>query len=528
LTLPQFVQLMDTFVGEGSSLPTVERLTEFIKEEYKQTEEEKMEQLEKVHRMSQVTQRKLLLEELFEKWDCNGYGFLELEEVNAVLSRFKEDVEKEALMKAKKHLCSRYPQLTRVGQLSPKAFQTFLEFIASKFTDNEDEDIDNLVTFLTMSVEQSRVESLQSSARKKWLQDIQEAAETREGSMESVYKAVFKAIFQDAEAHGDNKKISAYIALLEENQLSPERGQTLLRYVACTEDDAPHVLNRVLYRDMKGISFAAVDEAKPIHVPRVDLHGNIHFWNADRPEEERKGSFLVLPLYDAHWRVFGILQLDTLLDHTDTTIFLTHEIVFYQGVCNALSKAYHHICTRENVLQMAVTALDWLYPRTPSIHTVTMYLVEPGKDKDCRKEALCKVITTDNTGQKEIHSSPVLLLREENFLRDYLFKCTESLQVTLTPVRREQHIAAPLHDLSRQALGVFDISLGHHKKLPPQEQKDLQKMLKMVQAAYLEILRRCLEEAEPTYVLEAEHMVNVRQGGLLFYRFMLQDLRECV
>lgn len=31
--------------------------------------------------------------------------------------------------------------------------------------------------------------------------------------------------------------------------------------------------------------------------------------------------------------------------------------------------------------------------------------------------ALYKVITTDNTGQKEIHSSPVVLLREENLLR---------------------------------------------------------------------------------------------------------------
>lgn len=31
--------------------------------------------------------------------------------------------------------------------------------------------------------------------------------------------------------------------------------------------------------------------------------------------------------------------------------------------------------------------------------------------------ALRKMITTDNTGQKEIHSSPVLLLRKENLLR---------------------------------------------------------------------------------------------------------------
>ncbi|NWI95547.1 EFCB5 protein, partial [Pitta sordida] len=528
LTLPQFVQLMDTFVGEGSSLPTVKTLIAFIKEKYEQTEEEKMEQREKVHRVSQAGQRKLLLEALFEKWDNNGHGFLDLEEVDAVLRRFKGGMEKEALMKAKKRLCYRYPELSRVGELSPKAFQTFLELIASEFTGNEDEAIDNLVKFLTTSVEQSHLESWQSSARRKWLQDIQQAAESSGANVELLYRAVFKAISQDAEAHGGDKKISAYIALLEENQPSAEQGQTLLRYVACTADDAPYVLNQVLYRHMKGISFAAVDEGKPVHVPRVQFHGNIHFWNSERPVEERKGSFLVLPLFDAHWRVFGILGLDTLQDQHEKTIFLTHEIIFYQGVSHAFSKAYHHMCTRENVLQMAVTALDWLYPRTPSIHTVTVYLVAPGKDKDCREKALCKMITTDNTGKKEIHSSPVLLLREENLLRHYLFKCTDSSEVTVAPVRGEHHIAAPLHDLSRQVLGIFDISIGHHRKLPPQEQKDLQKMLKMAQAAYLEILRRSLEETEPTYVLEAEHAANMRHTGILFHRFMLQDLRECV
>ncbi|RMC10702.1 hypothetical protein DUI87_12413 [Hirundo rustica rustica] len=452
--------------------------------------------------MSHVAQRKQLLEALFEKWDSRACGSLELEEVVAVLSTFEGDMGKEALMKAKEQLCSRYSQLSRVGKLSPKAFQTFLELIASKFTGNEDETIDNLVKFLTESVEQSPTESLQSSARRKWLQDIQQAAESSGTSMEPVYKAVIRALSQDMEAHGDNKKISAYIALLEENQLSPEQGQVCLRYVACTEDDAPHVLNQVLHRDMKGISFAAIDQGKPIYVPKVQLHGNIHFWNSDCPVEERKGSVLVLPLYDAHWRAFGILGLDTLRDQCEKSIFLTHEITFYEGVCHAFSKAYHHVCMRENVLQVAVTALDWLYPRTPSIQTVTTYLVAPGKDKNY---ALYKVITTDNTGQKEIHSSPAVLLREENLLRDYLFKCKDSSEVTLISVYGEHHIAVPLHDLSRQTLGIFDISIGQHKKLPPQEQKDLQKMLKMAQAACSEILQRSLEETQPTQVLGIVH-----------------------
>ncbi|NXK20981.1 EFCB5 protein, partial [Arenaria interpres] len=528
LNLPQFVQLMEIFVGEDIFLPTVKRLIAFIKEEYKQTEEEKMEQLKKVNiDNSRLAQRKLLLEALFEKWDNNASGFLDLEEVDAVLSTFKEGMEKEALRKAKQHLCSRYPQLSRVTKLSPKAFQTFLELVASELTGDEDEAIDNLVEFLSTSVERSSTECLQSSTRRKWLHNIQQAAETSGASVEGVYKAVFKALSQDAEAHGDNKKISAYIALLEENQLSPERGQILLRYVACTTDDAPYVLNKILYRDMKGVSFTAVEEGKPIHVPRVQLHGNIHFWNYDRPVEERKGSLLVLPLHDACWRVFGILGVDTLWDQCEKTIFLTHEISFYQGVSHAFSKAYHHIRTLKNVLQMTVTALDWLYPRAPSVHTVTTYLVEPGKDKTC-DYTLCKMVTKDNTGQKEIHSSPELLLRKENLLRDYLFKCTDSSAVIRASVCREQHTVVPLRDLSGRAFGLFDISIGHHQKLPPHEHKDLQKMLKVAQAACSEILKTSSEETEPTDVLEAEHVANSRHAGILFHQFMLQDLRECI
>ncbi|POI30202.1 hypothetical protein CIB84_006048, partial [Bambusicola thoracicus] len=492
LDLPHFVQLMETFLGEGIALPAVKGLVGFIREEYKQTEEEEVKQLEKTHHSSRLTRRELLLEALFEKWDINASGFLEMKEVEAALSAFKEGMEKEAVRMAKNHFCSRYPQLGRVGKLSPKAFHAFLELVASELTGDEDEVIDNIVEFLTTRVERSHVECLQSLARRRWLHNIQQAAETSGARMEPVYDAVLKALLKDAEAHGDNKKISAYIALLEENQLSPERGQTLLRYVTCTTDDAPYVLNQILYRDMKGVSFAAVEEEKPIHVPRVQLHGNIHFWNQDRPAEQRRGSFLVLPLQDAHWRVFGTLGLDTLRDPSEKTIFLTHEISFYQGVSHAFSKAYHHVCALGSVLQMALTALDWLYHRVPSIHTVSTYLVEPGNDQTC-DYALRRMVTTDSTGQKEIHTSPVLLLRKENLFRDYLFKCTDCSEVVHSSVCGEQHIAVPLRDLSGRALGLFDISIGHHWALPPHEQ--------------------------------AEHR-NVRHAGILFHRFMLQDLRE--
>ncbi|XP_075760715.1 EF-hand calcium-binding domain-containing protein 5 isoform X4 [Pelodiscus sinensis] len=527
LTLPQFVQLMETFAGEGSSLPTMKKLVAFVKEGYVQTEEEKIKQLEKVHSEALLARRKLLLEALFQKWDNECSGYLDVKEVDAVLDTFKEGMEKEALKKAKKHLRCSHPRPGRVVKLSPKEFQTYLELVASELTGNEDEVLDNLVEFLTMSVARTHLERLRGSARRKWLHNIQDAAETSGASMEPVYKAVFKALSQDADAHGNNKKISAYIALLEQNELSPERGKVLLRYVACTSEDAPYILKQALYGDMKGVSFAAAEEGKPVHVPRVQLHGNIHFWNYDRPERERRGSFLVLPLQDSRWRIFGILGLDTLRDRCEQTIFLTHEIRFYQGVSHVFSDAYHHVRTLENILQVAFTAVGWLFTRAPTIRNITMYLVEPGKDK-AGDYVLRMTMTTDHSGPVKNLSPPTVLRRRENIFRDYLFKCTDSSEVISSFVSGEPHMAVPLREPTGRALGVFDLSPAHYQELPPHEHRDLRIMLKMAQAACSEILKESSGETDPIYVLVAEHAADLRRTKILFHRLMLQDLRECV
>lgn len=118
---------------------------------------------------------------------------------------------------------------------------------------------------------------------------------------------------------------------------SPERGEVCLRYTAATSDDSSFLLDQMLFKvsclfchlevlpfaaykifccsvtkcfacinisgsdwpifqDMKGISFAAVEGGKPLHVPRVSNHGNIQFWNPQREEDDREGSFVVIPL----------------------------------------------------------------------------------------------------------------------------------------------------------------------------------------------------------------------------------------
>lgn len=78
------------------------------------------------------------------------------------------------------------------------------------------------------------------------------------------------------------------------------------------------------------LSFTVVDEGTPIHVPQVQHHGNIFFWNDSRKKTDRNGSFLALPLQDAYMRIFGVMAIDTLRDPHEINIFLPHEIRFYQ------------------------------------------------------------------------------------------------------------------------------------------------------------------------------------------------------
>ncbi|XP_029469319.1 EF-hand calcium-binding domain-containing protein 5 [Rhinatrema bivittatum] len=527
LTRPQFMQLMETFVGEEASLPAVQKLVAYIRKQYEKTEEELLRTKAKVRNETLFARRMLVLTALFQKLDNEGSGFVDLNELEGQLLRYKEGAEKDVILKGREKLTFP-PDQSKEPKLSAKTFQFYIECIVSKLPGNRERVFEKVVEFLTLSMERSQAERLRGSARRKWLQHIQRAAENSAGSLEPVYRAVFLALSKDAEAHGNNKRISASIALLEKDPLEGDQAEIWLRYVACTSDDAPYVLNKILYRHMKGVSFSAIDEGKPVHAPRVQYHGNIHFWNQDRPAEERKGSLLVLPLQDATQRTFGTLTIDTMRDPHERNIFMTHEISFYQGICNVFSTAYHHVRSRQNILKLVASALAWIYNRAPNIHTVITYMMEPSPEKT-EDYILRKMMTTDNsTGMYEMHSTPAILRRKDNLFRDYLFKCADSSEPTTTDAYGERHIVVPIREPMGRALGVIDISTGQCRELPAHELQDLQKMLQMLQAACSGILEESSGETQRTFVLEAEHIGENKRVDVLFHRFMLQDLRECV
>ncbi|XP_077708000.1 EF-hand calcium-binding domain-containing protein 5 isoform X10 [Canis aureus] len=526
--LLQFVQLLETFVGEDVPLSVSETLTTFFKRGYVETKEEKISGLEQTRQNASRVRQELLLEALFQKWDSDGSGFLDLKEIDELLYTYKEGMEKESMKKAKLHIQFPKPQPDQEVRLSSKQFQKYIELVVSELRGNEDHVLESIVEFLVNTLERSHTENLRNCARRKWLYQIQHAAETSGVSLEPVYTETFKALTQDAEAHG-NKKICAHISLLEENLLLPDRGEVVLRNVACTLDDAPFVLNKVLYRDMKGISFTVVDEGKPIHVPQVQHHGNVFFWNHSLKKSDQNGSFLALPLQDAYMRIFGVMAVDTLRDKKKINIFVPHEIRFYQGVANVFSTAYHYVHSREHILHVVITGIGWLCDITPDITAITTYFIEPG---------LMQASSSLSGWTKLIRPWPKSRITElsgrmnrlwrwrTHSPGDFLFKCTDSSEVVLASVCGENHILIPLRERTGKALGVLDFNIGKSKMLLYREFKDLQKMMKVVQAACYEILGELSGEIKKNYILEIENVGEVQRAGVLFFRIMLQELQE--
>lgn len=60
----------------------------------------------------------------------------------------------------------------------------------------------------------------------------------------------------------------------------------------------------------------------------------------------------------------------------------------------------------------------------------------------------------------------------------------------------ERHTASPLRDSEGKAIGVVDISIGQMKKLPLYENKEAQRMLRLLQQAHRELTKEA--EGEDT------------------------------
>lgn len=520
LNQPQFIHLLEKFMGHTPVKHVFDELVRFVRASYRETDDERIARMNKARMEARSAKRRHQVDALYELWDVNTSGYLELDEIQVVLGKWRTDgIEnfKEALQ-----------VFSEVNStLDKRSFRQCIDTIVKLLTDEDA--FDSLIDFLTKSVERSFEERKRGDARKRWMTMIDAAAQTGGAQLDPVYRAVFHVLNKDAEEYGKGKIISASVSMLENNDDAVQlyRGETVLRYVACTVDDIPHVLGKILYRDMKAISWTVLDSGKPIHVPKVATHSGIVLWNHYRKQEGAEGSFIALPLKDHERRVIGILGIDTLAD-PHKAVFITHEISFFQGVAKALSQAIQFVDIRRKTLRVAESAVSWILRRSPNVQNVNVYLVEPGL-KPSDGLVLRRMMTLGHNGVNQHYTHPPRLDRKDNLFRDYLFKCVESSETITADAYGERHMAFPLRDGEGKAVAVVDISIGELKALPPHENKEIQRMLRLLAIAHREVAREITSgAAEKKIVLEVEKEYEDARIDVLFDRLMLLDLRENV
>lgn len=129
------------------------------------------------------------------------------------------------------------------------------------------------------------------------------------------------------------------------------------------------------------------------------------------------------------------------------------------------------------------------------------------------------MLFTNEHGDTTMSNNPPRLERRDNLFRDYIFKAIDTSESVTSDAYGQRHLAIPMRDLEGLAVAVVDVGIGALKELPPGENREMMKMLKLLQMAYTEIVKAAQSDADESQASDAE---------MMFDKLMLVDLRSNV
>nr|CAH8840345.1 unnamed protein product [Trichobilharzia regenti] len=380
--------------------------------------------------------------------------------------------------------------------------------------------LEKLLDYLKEKLVQNISDKIKFEVRREWIQNIVNTAKNSyNNSMETVYKAVFQTLIKDSLRHGEQKQITAKIAILstttnEKVTLNTDT-QSSLQYVAaipieeaekvigkCPQKTQSDLLIQCLRTGLTLIHPELLEARKYSHMNKEEYSSSSMCGEVNSSSNDQPLPFaLAIPIPNPKKYFIGVIEVNNSSNSVEVPKFAEHEIQFYRGIACQIGFAFSLINTRYLFTSMLKYAFDWISERLVNIDQIVFYhqhssteennisdinVRVDSRNESVHRQVLYRLVSKYGMHKAIIHADPKVINRKDNYLCYYLFDVAESKYTMQYCILGRQHCTFPFIDSNNQVIGILDIC---YSDVLNKDQVDyLNQTLKLLQDSYVELV----------------------------------------